>query len=114
VKKAFRTGALVLAVLGFVAFFSVNWKTEWHLRRRGVLPDEMEPSRVYHVGLPGSPWLTYSSTLPQPDGSTYSGFDLVISGASWSWLVLAAAIASIWAYRKLAPARAFPSDRSLA
>jgi hypothetical protein len=112
-KKAFRTGALVLAVLGFVAFFSVNWKTEWHLRKRGILPDEMEPSRVYRVGLPGSPWLTYSSTELQPDGRTYSGFDLII-WPSWSWLVLAAAIASIWAYRKLAPARAVPSDRSLA
>jgi hypothetical protein len=111
-KKAFRAGALVLAILGFVVFFSVNSKTEWHLRKRGIMPDEMQRSRVYLVGLEPSPWLTYKIDELRPDGSTYSGIDLYpLSG---SWLVLAAAIASIWAYHKLAPAKAFPSDRSLA
>ena len=119
-KKAFRAGVLVLATLGFVAFFFVSWKSHWHLevkeeshvKEMGVLQEQRKLSKVYWVGLPSSPWLTYKIDELRPDGSTYSEIDLYpLSG---SWLVLAAAIASIWAYHKLAPARAFPSDRSLA
>jgi hypothetical protein len=108
-KKAFRAGIFALAILGFVVVFSVNSKTEWHLRNRGMMPDEMQRSRVYLVGLEPSPWLTYKIDELQPDGSTYSGLDLYAS--SWSWLVLAAAIASVWAYLKLSLVAAAPTDR---
>jgi hypothetical protein len=111
-KKAFRAGALVLAILGFVAFFSIQLETQWHLSKPGSSPEQLVPSKIYRVGLTPSPWLTYKIDALRPDGSTYSGIDLYpLSG---SWLVLAAAIASIWAYLKLAPAAAPATDRSSA
>ena len=108
-KKALRAGTFVLAILGFVAFFSVHLETQWHLRKPGSMPEQMMPSKVYRVGLTPSPWLTYKIDELQPAGRTYSGLDLYAS--SWSWLVLAAAIASVWAYLKLSPVAAAPTDR---
>ena len=116
-KKAFRAGALVLAILGFVAFFFVSWKSHWHLevkeeshvKERGILQEQRKLSKVYRVGLPSSQWLIYMIDELQPAGRTYSGLDLYAS--SWSWLVLAAAIASVWAYLKLSPVAAAPTDR---
>jgi hypothetical protein len=111
-KKAFRAGTLVLAILGFVAFFSIQVETQWHLRKPGSSPERVVPSKVYRMGLTPSPWLTYKIDALQPDGSTYSGLDLY--AFSWSWLVLTAAIASVWAYLKLAPAAAPPTNQSSA
>jgi hypothetical protein len=111
-KKALRAGTFVLAILGFVAFFSVHLETQWHLRKPGSMPEQMMPSKVYRVGLTPSPWLTYKIDELLPDGSTYSGLDLYSS--SWSWLVMAAAMASVWAHHKLAPVGAAPTERSSA
>jgi hypothetical protein len=111
-KKAFRAGTLVLAILGFVAFFSIQVETQWHVRKPGSLPEQMVPSKVYRIGLTLSPWLTYKIDELQPNGSTHSGLDLY--AFSWSWLVLTAAIAAVWAYVKLAPAAAAPTNRSSA
>ena len=111
-KKAFRAGTLVLAILCFVAFFSVKVEWQWHLRKPGLSLEQMVPSKVCSVGLTPSPWLTYKIDELRPDGSSYSGLDLY--AFSWSWLVLAAAIASVWAHRKLAPAAAPPTERSSA
>jgi hypothetical protein len=102
-KKSLRTGALALAVLGFVVFFFTSAETR---EAAGAT------SQVYRVGLPSSPWLTFTFERPLPGGATDTHYELnALNELSGSWLALAVAIAALWVHGKPAAAEVIPPAR---
>jgi hypothetical protein len=112
-KISFRSGDAALAFLCFSSFIRLNVKKEEPpLGWQSVLSEPPITRTTYRVGWPFSPWLTYKTKEPRPDGSTYSGFDANLLFGSW--LALAAATALMGVYAKLAPAADLPKDQSSA
>jgi hypothetical protein len=106
-KKSLRSGAAVLAIVCFSTFIYLKVKKE-----RAPIGSDAPATRVYSVGWPFSPWLTYKTNERRPDGSTYSGLD--VNPLSGSWLALAAAMALMGVYAKLTLAADLPKDQSSA
>ncbi len=108
-KECLRGVGFLLAVLCFASFLYLKVD---RIKPPFGAPEEWVECKIYRVGWPFSPWLTYVKNERRSDGSLHSGVELY--PRSGSWLVLVVAMASTWAYWKLRPTKVVPSDQSSA